>query len=124
MRATDRGQKVSRPNRIFEKRAKAKPTNITTVENNFKIKRTYQGFKKPESAVSKIKVQGVDKENCKHAGQCYRMNVMSNSKLTGEKENNSTCTPRNGEKDSKLFRKKRRRKEALKNTRTIDLYAH
>ena len=64
--------------------------------------------------MSKIKVQGVDKENCKHAGQCYRMNVMSNSKLIGEKENNSTCTPRNGEKDSKLFRKKRRRKEALK----------
>ena len=109
----------------FWKRAKAKQTtNVTTVENNFRIKRTYQGFKKPESAVSKIKVQGVDEEKCKHAGQCYRMNVMSNSKLTGEKENNSTCTPRNGEKHSKLFRKKRRRKEALKNTRTIDLYAH
>ena len=74
--------------------------------------------------MSKIKVQGVDKENCKHAGQCYRMNVMSNSKLIGEKENNSTCTPRNGEKDSKLFRKKRRRKKALKNKRPIVLYAH
>ena len=109
----------------FWKRAKAKQTtNITTVENNFKIKRTYQGFKKPESAVSKIKVQSVDKENCKHAGQCYRMNVMSNSKLIREKENNSTCTPRNGEKDSKLLRKKRRRKQALKNTGPIDLYAH
>ena len=74
--------------------------------------------------MSKIKVQGVDEEQCKHAGQCYRMNVMSNSKLIGEKEDNSTCTPRNGEKDSKLFRMKRRRKEALKNTRTIDLYVH
>lgn len=74
--------------------------------------------------MSKINVQGVDKENYKHAGQCYRMNVMRNSKLIGEKKNNSTCTPRNGKKDSKLFRKKRRRKQSLKNARPIDFYAH